>query len=269
MKIPFIITASVFVVLSMTSSVIKASVIQWDYITTGEFTASSFTGSDNIVTSTSLAWGLTTGSGSSSLVIDNSTAFGTMNTYTGSGTPPASFIGTSFNLTHNNNPIQPGTTLSSATLRTTVKLKPAIPNQPGLPDQLFNFDIKFVETPNSGTCADITSPVKCNDIFILEGGLPNFQFDYDAGDSDGLMTYFVNGFVTDSNALSVLDNAICAAAGVANGCIGLTTVEKQSNLIPFGFTISTQPFSVPEPTGIALMGLSLLLLGFRSKLKNK
>ena len=259
MKILLKKAVSLFLCYSIMSAA-QASVITWDYTTTGEFTASSFTGSGATVTSTMLTWGNSTGSGRSSLLIDNSNASGSVDTFSGSGLPPASFIGNSIDLIHFNNPVT-GSSLSGARLMTTVSLDPSLPDQPALSDQQFNFDIVFAETPNSGVCADISSPVPCNDIFVLEGGLPNFNFNYDAGDGDGLMTYFVNVFITDSNSLSILDDAICAAAGVSNGCFGLTTVERQSNLIPFGFTISAQPLTVNESSSMALIGLSLLLLG--------
>ena len=241
----------------------QAGVITWDYNIVGEFTNSSFTGGGATTSATNLAWGTTTGTGQSSLVIDNSNASGQVDTYYGGGTPSAAFIGTSLDLSHNNNPIT-GTSLTGATMQTTIGLKPASPNNPALGDQSFAFDILFAETLNSGTCADASSPTPCNDIFVLIGGLPNVNFSYDAGDSDGELDYFVNVFITDDNALSILDDNICAAAGAASGCIGLTTVEQQSNVIPFGFTISTERLTtVPEPTSIALFGLGMMLLSVR------
>jgi len=250
---------------ALTATSAQAGVISWDYSVVGEFTDSSFTGGGASTTATSLSWGTSTGSGQSSLVIDNSNASGQVNTYYGGGTPPGAFIETGLSLTHNNNPIR-GTSLTGATLKTTISLDPLAPNNPALPDKLFDFDIKFAETPNTtGDCADVTSPIPCNDIFILEGGLPNFDFFYDALDGDGLQQYFVNVFITDSNSLSILNDDICSAAGAASGCLGLTTVERQSNLVPFGFTISSDPLStIPEPASIALFSLGLLLLRIRN-----
>jgi len=242
----------------------QAGVITWDYDIVGAFTGSSFTGVGATTSATSLAWGTSTGTGQSSLVIDNTNASGQVDTYYGAGTPPAAFTGTSIDLTHNNNPITDNF-LTGATIQTTITLDPAVPNNAALPAQAFNFDILFSETPNSGPCADATSPIPCNDIFILSGGLPNFNFFYDALDGDGELEYFVNVFITDNNALGVLDDNICTAAGAASGCIGLTTIEEQSNLIPFGFTISTERLTtVPEPTSIALFGLGMMLLSVRS-----
>jgi hypothetical protein len=119
------------------------------------------------------------------------------------------------------------------------------------------FNISFSETPNSGTCAVSGSPVQCNDIFVLTGGLLNDDFDYN-GD-----TYYVNIFPLDGVALSQLEDDACEAANVPDGCIGFSTVEGQSNSIRFGFTISTEPqqVEVPEPGMLALLGASLFGLG--------
>ena len=125
--------------------------------------------------------------------------------------------------------------------------------------QLFPFNIAFTETPNSGTCAVTGSPKKCNDIFVLTGGLLNSSFSYDAGDGDGLRQYFVNIFPTTGGVLSVLETTACLAAGQAANCIGFSTPEGKSTKLAFGFTISTQPLQqVPEPGILALFGLGLL-----------
>lgn len=244
----------------------QAAVLTWGYDILSGFTQSVIGGTtDNypVPGTSSLSWGTSTGSGQSSLVINNPSVLGgSVDTYIG-GLPPAvaPYLGFSTSLTHNNNPIT-GDSLTSATLRNAVTLTPTVPLGGALADQVVNFDIAFAETPNTaGTCAVLGSPTPCNDIFILTSGLLNQSFMYDAGDGDGLLTYFVNIFPTTGGVLSVLDNGVCAAAGQGNGCLGFTTPENQSTTLAFGFTISTNPLTVPEPALLSLLGLGLLGIG--------
>jgi len=247
---------------ALVTTTAQAGVITWDYDIEGEFTSSTFNGTGATTSAQTLSWGTSTGAGQSSLVIDNTNANGQVNTYYGGGIPTPSYVGTSLDLTHNNNTIT-GTFLTGAVMQTTVNLDPFTPDNPALPTQSFSFNILFAETPNGGVCADPASPTPCNDIFVIDGGLPNFNFSYDAMDGDGLVDYFVNIFITDNNALSILSDDICSAAGAATGCLGFTTIEHQSNLIPFGFTISSDPVvpsEIPEPSSIALFGLAMLFI---------
>ncbi len=237
-----------------------APVITWNVTTTGVW--SSYAPNPGVNLSNAgktLSWGQSTGSGQSSLTITNPAANTNLTTYYGGGTPPAAFIAPSVTLTHNNNPIT-GTSLTNATLRVSMTLTPTNPAAGALPLDTFDYDIKFVETPNQTPCA-APSPGgnPCNDIFVQVSGLLNDSFNYDG------QTYFVNAFPIGGGLLATLPNSACAAAGVANGCIGFTTVEGQSNQLPFGLTISSERLQVPEPGSLALIGLALAGAGLISR----
>jgi len=243
--------------LLLASASASASVTTWDYSITSLFTYASYTsGASGAVSTGTLSWGNSTGQGQSSLVVGGSPATGSVDTYPGL-TPPQTdpYLGYSTSLTHNNHPIT-GTSLTSAVLSNYVTLNPLVPDNPALDPFTFLFNIAFTETPNSGTCAVSGSPTPCNDIFVLTSGLLNSEFDYD--DGTGLSTYYVNIFPVTGGVLSVLENSACAAAGQAAGCIGFSTAEGLSTTLAFGFTISTEPLQVPEPSILALLGLGML-----------
>ena len=244
-------------------SVASHATIVTDWTATISGTWTSY--SSGVVSSnngTVLSWGTPAGNdGKSSLTITNPPKKETVTTYIGSGIPPASYTAASNTLTHHNAPIT-GTSLTSATLTDKITLTPKDPAGSALPAFTFDFNIAFLETPNvAGHCPAASPPNNpCNDIFVLLGGLPSFNFVYDD------QSYLVNLFSTSGGTLSTLSDTACAAVNAVNslapasGCLGFTTQENKTTKLAFGFTISTVPVSnnVPEPGSIALFGVALL-----------
>lgn len=227
----------------------------WNYTTASEFISSTYNGTNYTATPTELIWGTSTGYGRSGLVIDPSTVTGDVDTYIGSGViNDPNYWATDISLIHNNFPIT-GTYLTATTIQSTVTLTPTSPSWPSLPASSFTFDIKFLETPNSGWHP--------SDIFALDGGFPNFNFTLDSQD------YFVNAFPSDGSVLYVLPDDVADFVGVAHGSLGFTTPENQSTILPFAFTISTEPIGVPDPSTLLLLGMSLLGLGFYRRRKKQ
>jgi hypothetical protein len=174
-------------------------------------------------------------------------------------------------VTHDNNPIN-GTSLMTATLQDRLTLDPELPLGAGntgatagpsdafnLPDLFFN--INFLETTNATPCV-APSPAgnPCNDIFVLSLAGPG-TFLNNAGTpflAQDFMyegqAYGINLFM---NGLSFLSNDICGAVGVANGCIGFTTIENQANNLQVSLQILADPVRVPEPMTLSLFAAGL------------
>lgn len=227
-------------------------VTQWEVDLTAQWTAAGPAGVS--LSPSVLTWGTSTGFGQSSLSITNPPQNLLANTYVGGGVPPLVNTVQTLTLTHTNRPIT-GTSLQNATLNVSLALSPNLPSPSGpIPGVApINYAIQFLETPNtSGTCVVAGSPVPCNDIFVLTSGLLNEAVNYDG------FTYYVNAFpIGGTGTLQTLATPVCTAAGAAAGCLGFTTVENTANNLIFGLAISTVPLSVPEPAGLALVGLAL------------
>ncbi|MGB1201596.1 MAG: THxN family PEP-CTERM protein [Cognaticolwellia aestuarii] len=200
-----------------------------------------------------LTWGTSTGSGRSSLDVGGAT-----NGYFAGNMFTNGAAVNTVSVTHTNNPVT-GTSLNTASLADHIRLTPLTPVGTGFDVPSLLFNINFIETTNTAPCA-ANSPVPCNDIFVLDivgaGFNPanntlNQNFLY-GGDSYNARL-FIDG-------LGLLTDSECAAASVASGCIGFTTVENQINTFQVALDITTETFEVPETGTLAIFLVGLLSL---------
>ncbi|TPH15170.1 THxN family PEP-CTERM protein [Litorilituus lipolyticus] len=173
-------------------------------------------------------------------------------------------------LVHNNIAI-PGASsvLESTVLSTVLQITPTGFPFPITPPPAIAFDIFFKETPNvAGICGGVACS---NDIFVITmpAGVIFDQGEGTLNQQFGIGQYTYNTELrlistTNGSGLSVLNNTICdRVPGATNGCIGLTTVEGESN----EFQVMMRITQVPEPSGILLM--SLALFGIFASMRNK
>ncbi len=140
--------------------------------------------------------------------------------------------------------------------------------------------ITFVETanaPNNGDpgetgadCSDITSPDGggCNDIFVVD--VPGAAFDPMDGSLNQMFEFddFAYNAKINLDGLGMLADDVCAEAGAAMGCIGLTTIENMANEFQARLSIQLKG-AVPEPGALAVFGLGLVGLGFTRRRTRK
>jgi hypothetical protein len=221
-------------------------------------------GTQDTSTNTLISWGAAGGdhtnpaadpaAARSALGISNTPSIGNVltNTFTGPGSVPPQF-GLGAVITHYNNTLTDTfATLKKTRLETSLTLTPLTPAGGPLPPQMQTFGIDFIETPNTtGSCATPSATV-CDDIFVISLGALSSGFDYDG------YHYSVNIFELSGN-LGVLTASQCEAAGVAAGCVGITTPEKAFTNVQFGFYINAAP--LPEPESLALFAAALFALG--------
>lgn len=156
-------------------------------------------------------------------------------------------------------------------------------NQPYFAPQL-EFGINFFETPNkgeNGQCPNGEANYQgdningCGDVFEITGlealpfapviGADFIQFTVPFvlqnifgpipgwNDVEYFVTTRLSGLTTLPAGYTCSNNQL--------GCFGFVTVEQESNVLDAQFKVHT----VPEPTGIALFALGLLVTGFASK----
>jgi len=167
---------------------------------------------------------------------------------------------------HNNNVLRTGSDqLETATISISINLTPLVPAGGPADPIATTFDIQFFETANNGgadgLCEDGTASGVgqhangCRDIFVVEFSDGAFDFVYDG--EEYTLFLFEDPLSAGFPKFGPLAAGECAAAGVAAGCFGFTTAEKELNIAEFVIQIER----VPEPAMLGLFGLGLIGLG--------
>ncbi|WP_321391502.1 THxN family PEP-CTERM protein [Emcibacter sp.] len=158
-------------------------------------------------------------------------------------------------LTHVNNVISGGTSLSTVTIVDSINLTAVTPAGFALGPVVFPLFIEFQETPNvEDTCVDAAVSV-CDDIFVLTNpGNLAFSFIEDG------YKYTVT---LDLGLDTFLDNDACIAAGAEPGCQGFLTEEDAFTTLFTSVFITAE--EVSEPAMLGLLGLGLVFAGLRRR----
>lgn len=241
-----------------------AVVTQWSVGVVGQFLCDTaqFDGPGGSCAAQTMNWGTSTGPGQSGLDITNPAAATLVNT-NGAAVP-------NMLVTHRNQPIT-GTSLEEVSLRSTLTLKPNVPDLPGLPAATLDFLIDFYETPNGDNpCADGgvngvgVNSAGCSDIFVIDQQSLNFPFQYDTDGPGGdpELTYFISFFEL-TGGLNPLPVVACnSVLGPENDvCLGFRTPEGANTTFQFAALITTEPVVIPEPGTLAALSTGLLALG--------
>lgn len=210
-----------------------------------------------------LAWGIPASAGGQSSL---SVGAATNGRETGSLMTNGGEVAT-VKVVHNNFPVY-APSLRSATLFDMVNLDPLVPDLPGFDAPALLFAIHFLETDNDGSC-EVASPIPCNDIFVIDvagAGFNPVDKTFNQTFAYGADLYNAKVRV---DGVDVLTNAACGAVGVANGCLGFTTVEGLSNEFQVYFEITDKPYETPEPAALGLLGAALALLAWRQHRKGR
>ncbi len=259
-------------------------VTEWSYSNDATFTSATFeSGGGGLTTHTDyeLSWGaaggdfqnpgnftqnrsaMTIGNGVTGTTTGGGPATGSVETLIGGGTPSGGQIGIGINVTHWNNPISGAfDTLTGGFIHDTLTLTPTLPSSgPSVDAPMLDFNFKFLETPNAGSCAGGTA-TPCADLFGLVS-IPtlNLPFMYDG--NQYLASILVRDGQGGASPIGALLDEECDVLGLGPGCQGWRTAEEAATTVQFGFSISTAPVFVPEPASFVMMVLGLFGIGYR------